>query len=149
MTVREGARDDWHFVEELGRRTLQSSATRGASRAALETGFTRLVDFALSQSHVLLIAEDEGRPAGFLILLDAIPDEVSLEPQAFIAFMAVEPAATRRGVGTALLQAAEDEARRHGLPYISMMVTESNLPARRLYERAGFETERRLLCKQL
>ncbi len=149
MIVREGAREDWRFVSELGRRTLRSSATRNASDEALETGLTRLIDFALSQSHVLLVAEEAERPLGFLVLLDALPDEVSLEPQAFIAYMAVEPEATRRGVGTMLIEAAEDEARRRGLPYISLMVTQSNLPAMRLYERAGYETERRLLCKRL
>lgn len=149
MTVREGVRDDWRFVDELGRRTLRASATRDASDAALETAFGRLVDYLLSQSHVLLIAEDEGGRIGFLVLLDALPDEVSLEPQAFIAYMAVEPGLTRRGVGGALIRAAEDEARRRRLPYISLMVTESNLPAMRLYDRAGYTTERRLLCKRL
>jgi ribosomal protein S18 acetylase RimI-like enzyme len=29
------------------------------------------------------------------------------------------------------------------------MVTEENLSARRLYERHGYQTERRLLCKPL
>ncbi len=149
MILREGTRDDWNFVNELGRRTLRSSATREASDAGLETSFTRLIDFALSQSYVLLVAEEAQRRIGFLILLDALPDEVSLEPQGFIAYMAVEPDAIRRGVGTALIEAAENEARRRGLPYISLMVTESNLPAMRLYERAGYETERRLLCKRL
>ncbi len=63
--------------------------------------------------------------------------------------MAVEPALQRRGVGRALLQAAEGEAKRRGLPYMTLMVTEENVAARSLYERGGYVTERRLLCKPL
>ena len=82
-------------------------------------------------------------------MLDDLPDEVTLLPQAFVAYMAVEPGVRRDGVGTALLAAAEDEARRRGLPYMALMVTEENAAARRLYERGGYRTERRLLCKPL
>jgi ribosomal protein S18 acetylase RimI-like enzyme len=32
---------------------------------------------------------------------------------------------------------------------MALMVTEENAAARRLYERAGYRTERRLLCKAL
>lgn len=149
MNVRPGVRADWDFVEGLGSRVAATSRVRGASDEALETGVRRLLDVVSSQSHLLFIAEDVGRPVGFLILLDALPDEVSLQEQGFIAYMGVEPAFEGHGAGTALLIAAEDEARRHRLPYISLMVTESNARAMRLYERAGYRTERRLLCKRL
>ena len=55
----------------------------------------------------------------------------------------------RGGVGSALLERAEDEARKRGAPYMALMVTEENAAARALYERAGYLTERRLLCKAL
>jgi ribosomal protein S18 acetylase RimI-like enzyme len=98
---------------------------------------------------VTLIAERGGERVGFLLLLDQLPDEVTLRPQAFVAYMAVEPCARGTGVGAALLAAAENEARRRLLPYMALMVTEENEAARRLYERAGYRTERRLLCKPL
>lgn len=149
MNVRRGARADWEFMADLGSRVAATSRVRGASEEALETGFRRLLDVVSSQSHLLFIAEDGDLPVGFLILLDALPDEVSLQEQGFIAYMGVEPAFEGRGAGSALLTAAEDEARRHRLPYISLMVTERNARAMRLYERAGYRTERRLLCKRL
>ncbi len=149
LEVRLGDARDWPFVEELGTRCVASSRGREAPEAFLRAGYERLLDLVAAQSHVLLVAQERGRSLGFLILLDALPDEVSLQPQGFIAYMAVEPDASGRGVGTALLTAAEDEARRRGLPYISLMVTEDNERARRLYERAGYRTERRLLCKAL
>jgi len=149
VTVRRGTARDWESVEDLGLRRVASSRVRGASDDELRSGYLRLLDVVASQSHVLLVAEEQERAIGFLILLDTLADEVTLQPQAFIAFMAVEPEHERHGVGNALLSSAEDEAKRRGLSYISLMVTESNGPALRLYERAGYATERRLLCKAL
>ncbi len=128
---------------------MATSRVREADEEAMRAGYLRMLEVVSTQSHVLLISEEEGRPTGFLILLDALPDEVSLQPQAFVAYMAVDRGFERHGAGTALLRAAENEAKRRGLPYISLMVTESNAPARRLYSRLGYRTERRQLCKPL
>jgi ribosomal protein S18 acetylase RimI-like enzyme len=142
---------DRAFVKALGRRCVMASVAtiRPTSEANAREAFDRLCEIVESQSHAALIARRGGERVGFLLLLDELPDEVTLLPQGFVAYMAVEPGAQRTGVGAALLAAAENEARRRGLPYISLMVTEENEPARRLYERAGFRTERRLLCKPL
>jgi len=135
----------------LGKRTMPDSvaAFRHVVPPLLEASYERLLEIVFSQSHVFLIAEAEGAPAGFILMLDTLPDEVTRMPQAFVAYMAVEPQMRERGVGARLLEAAEDEARRRGLPYVALMVTEENRAARALYERAGYLTERRLLCKVL
>jgi ribosomal protein S18 acetylase RimI-like enzyme len=150
---RRGARAaaDLAFVKKLGRRSVMSSvgSLRPAPERNAREAFDRLCEVVESQSHVTLIAMRNGEPVGFLLLLVNLPDEVTLLPQAFIAYMAVEPNARRSGVGAALLAAAEDEARRRALPYMALMVTEENEPARALYERGGYRTERRLLCKPL
>jgi len=111
--------------------------------------YQKLLDFIFAQSHVTLIAHEGTRRVGFLLLLDALPDEVTMSPQAFVAYMAVEPEVRRRGIGRSLLNAAEKVARERGLPTIAMMVTESNVPALDLYTSSGYRTERRLLCKPL
>lgn len=72
----------------------------------------------------LLPADDPGY--GFV---DAETPEVSLTT--FEPFRG-------RGVGTALLAALINEARARGLAGLSLSVEDAN-PARRLYERAGFE----------
>jgi ribosomal protein S18 acetylase RimI-like enzyme len=115
----------------------------------LQASYEGLLDFVFRQSHVLFIAEHEGKRAGFILMLDSMPDEVTRMPQGFIAYMAVEPSVRGGGIGSRLLAAAEDEARRRGLPYVGLMVTEDNAAARAMYERAGYLTERRLLCKPL
>lgn len=142
---------DYAFVRKLGRASVMSSvgSLRPTTPALASAAYDRLDEIVGAQSHVALVATEDGRRVGFLLLLDELPDEVTLTDQAFIAYMAVEPDRQRRGIGTALLAAAEDEARQRGIPYMALMVTEENAAARRLYERAGYQTERRLLCKAL
>jgi ribosomal protein S18 acetylase RimI-like enzyme len=151
VTIRTGDERDRAFVLDLGSRTVMDSVSslRDAMPAMARVSFERLVDFVYTQPRVVLVAEEDGKPRGFLLLLDGLPDEVTLAPQAFVAYMAVEPQARRRGIGTALLGEAERIARDRKLPNIAMMVTEENAPARSVYERAGFLTERRLMCKPL
>ena len=151
ITVRQGRLDDRAFVEDLGKRTILDSvaAFRFVNEPLAALSYERLLRFSYDQSHVLLIAEHGGRRAGFVLLLDTLPDEVTMLPQGFVAYMAVEPDLRRLGVAAGLLEAAEDEARRRGLPYMGLMVTEDNAAARALYDRAGYLTERRLLCKRL
>jgi ribosomal protein S18 acetylase RimI-like enzyme len=151
VTIREGTNADRGFVEDLGKRTLIDSVAhfRYAPQPMLDASYEGLLDFVYREPHVIFIAERDGSPVGFALMLLAMPDEVTRMPQGFIAYMAVEPSARRAGIGSRLLSAAEDEARRQGLPYMGLMVTEDNAAARAAYERAGYLTERRLLCKPL
>lgn len=146
----EGPADE-SFVRELGRASVMSSVggMRQTTPALAVAAFDRLDEIVQAQSHVAFVAIEEGRRVGFVLLLDELPDEVTLTDQGFIAYMAVNPDRQGAGIGTALLAAAEDEARRRGLPYMALMVTEENAVARHIYERAGYRTERRLLCKAL
>jgi ribosomal protein S18 acetylase RimI-like enzyme len=151
VAIAKGDQGDHDFIRDLGKRVAMTSVSqfRPAIGSLVNVAYEKLLDFVFAQSHVILIAREGGRRVGFLLLLDALPDEVSLSPQAFVAYMAVEPDARRRGIGRALLNAAEELARERGLPTMAMMVTESNDPALRLYSSAGYRTERRLLCKSL
>jgi len=145
------ADEDRAFVRTLGRKTALASVAsqRPAPANMVRAAFDRLVDLVENQSHVTFIAENDGKRAGFLLFLDTVPDDVTATAQGFVAYMAVDPRRRGGGVGAALLTAAENEARRRGLPYMALMVTEENDAARRLYERSGYRTERRLLCKTL
>lgn len=151
IVVRPGRPDDRPFVADLGKRTMGDSVAhfRYVNESLLEASYDGLLDFVFAQPHVLFVAEQDGKRAGFVLMIDTMPDEVTRMPQGFVAYMAVEPWARREGIGSRLLAAAEDEARRRGLPYMGLMVTEDNAAARALYERAGYLTERRLLCKPL
>ena len=52
--------------------------------------------------------------------------------------VAVHPAHCRQGVGRALLDHALAQVRMHGANTITLEVNEENVPAQRLYVRAGF-----------
>ncbi|PZR57448.1 MAG: hypothetical protein DLM50_05585 [Candidatus Meridianibacter frigidus] len=124
-------------------------AFRRATPRMLAAGFERLLTFVEDQPGRQLIAERDGQRVGFLLVIDSMPDEITLLPQAFVAFMAVEPSARRLGIARELLASAEEYARERGSPYMALMVTEENDAARNLYQAAGYFTERRLLCKIL
>ena len=151
VAVRRGVDADRVFVRELGIRVARDSVSplRESDPHLVTVAYERFVEFIFGQSHILLIADRDGVPVGFLLLLDAYPDDVTLELQAFVAYMAVEPSLRRQGIGNALLDVAENEARAKGLSHIALMVTEANGAALRLYAERGFETERRLLSKAL
>ncbi len=151
IAIRRGGVRDRSFILDLGRRSLETSVPehRDPAPNAVEESYERLLEFAYERPHVLLIAESALEPLGFILVLDGMPDEVTLEPQSFVAYMAVEPSARRRGVAAALLAAAEADARARGRSHVAMMVTEENAAARQLYAQAGYYTERRLLCKKL
>jgi ribosomal protein S18 acetylase RimI-like enzyme len=151
VSVRRGDEHDHDFVRDLGRRTATSSvsAVRIARHDDVLYSVDRLADFVFGRRHAALIAERDGERVGFLLLLYDMPDEVTLTPQAFIAYTAVEPHARGSGVGRALLVAAEAHARAERLSYLSLMVTEDNVAARGLYDGSGFVTERRMMTKAL
>jgi ribosomal protein S18 acetylase RimI-like enzyme len=55
--------------------------------------------------------------------------------------LAVDPARQGEGIGTRLLDAAVTRAREEGRRRLLLRVLSTNSPARRLYERHGFEVE--------
>ncbi len=122
---------------------------RIALEPLVEGAYERLVDYVFQRDHDVLVADLGGKPAGFALLIYDLPDEITLTEQTFIAYMAVEPTRQRAGVGRALLERVEDLARRRGIPYLSLMVTEENVAARELYAATGFVTERRMMTKSL
>ncbi len=151
IAIRAAVPADRAFIETLGKRTVMSSvsARRHPQPETVLANYERLLEIVDTRAHVALVGELAGERAGFILVVDSMPDEVTGDDQAFVAYMAVERAARGKGVGRALLAAAEDEARKRGVPYMALMVTEENAAARSLYERSGYATERRLMCKTL
>lgn len=79
----------------------------------------------------ILLAHDQGELVGSLY---CAPKDGGL----YLTRMAVKPSRQQQGIGRALLASAEGEARRLGLPKLTLRVR-LNLPDNRAYfERAGF-----------
>jgi len=151
VAIRRGERDDRPFVLDLGARVAATSVSslRTALLPLVQSAFRTLTEYVWSRDHDTLIAEEAGRQVGFVLVVHDLPDEVSLTDQVFIAYMAVEPAAQRRGIGRMLLAAVERLAAERGVGYVSLMVTEENAAAIGLYAAAGFATERRMMTKKV
>ena len=98
---------------------------------------------------VMLVAEDaSGAPAGF-VWLKTDRDYFSDMQVGHVIDIAVTPSAEGRGVGRALLAAAEQWAKDHGYPWLTLHVFAGNDRARRLYEKAGYVVEWTRMLKRL
>jgi ribosomal protein S18 acetylase RimI-like enzyme len=89
--------------------------------------------FLTSSGAALTVAEDGGKLAGYVLVL--YPPRSKL---ARLYSIAVAPHIGRRGVGTLLLAAAEDAARRHGRKVMRLEVHEHNSQAIGRYEKSGY-----------
>jgi ribosomal protein S18 acetylase RimI-like enzyme len=62
----------------------------------------------------------------------------------WLYYLAVDPARQRRGVGRALVAAAEDWLATRGVPKVHLMVRESNAAVAAFYRRLGYDPMPRL-----
>jgi ribosomal protein S18 acetylase RimI-like enzyme len=69
------------------------------------------------------------------------PEPLSRVPSAHLEVLVVDALAAGRGVGRALVEAMEREARTRGATALTLHVFANNARARALYEHAGFEGE--------
>lgn len=110
-----------------------------------------MIDRCTAPGGRLFVAVDGVHLVGFASLLvrpRAEPDDTDLA-HAEVAELAVLPEARDQGIGTALLAAAEEEARRAGATSLRVRVDARNPGARRLYERLGFSLAVLQLHKRL
>lgn len=84
-----------------------------------------------------VLAYDAGEPAGLANCFEGFSTFAG-KPLVNIHDLVVSPAHRRRGIGAALLDAVDAEARRRGCCKVTLEVLEGNRVARALYERQGF-----------
>jgi GNAT superfamily N-acetyltransferase len=89
----------------------------------------------------LLVAESaEAGPLGFAFL-ESLHDYFTREPHGHIGVLSVSQEGQGRGVGGALLRAAEGWARERGFRRLTLAVFEGNRHARAVYEHVGYAPE--------
>jgi len=149
--VREATADDRDFVVETARRFAAFGPPPWRTPHEVVAGEVRCLDDFFDggmQGSTLLIAEDAGRPAGFAFL-EHHTDYFSGERHGHLGMIAVTEAAEGRGVGAALLRAAEDWTRAQGFAKLTLNVFEGNARARHAYERHGYRVETLRYVKHL
>jgi ribosomal protein S18 acetylase RimI-like enzyme len=122
-----------------------------APRDHAEQGYGRFLGSQLDDPEtVVLVAERAGAVVGYVY--------AGLEPQSwkelrdacgFVHDVAVDEAARRDGVATALLDAAADWLRRQGAPRVVLWTADRNAAAQRLFERAGYRRTMIEMTKEL
>jgi GNAT superfamily N-acetyltransferase len=89
----------------------------------------------------LLIAESEkGEGLGF-VYLERLQDYFTLEAHGHVGILVVGEAAAGKGVGSALMRAAEAWARDNGYAKLTLTVFEANRGARVVYDHLGYAPE--------
>ena len=135
VLVREVTLDDWETLRDVRLAALREAPSAFGSTYGREVAFTQEQwrDRILSDRSVTFFAyrPESPVPAGLagVYVADGVADVVS---------MWVRPSARGRAVGEALIEATADWARARDHAALLLWVTESNAPARRLYERCGF-----------
>lgn len=106
-----------------------------------------------AQGGVTLVAEEGGSVVGFLSFAFEEDPGTFVRPEhrrhALIWDISVDEGARGKGVGRALLEAAEAHTRAAGIGEIRLYVLESNARARRIYDAAGYRTYERLMAKRI
>lgn len=135
VEVREITADEWTLMRDVRLAALSDAPYAFGSAYAREAAFTEETwRGRISERSVTFFAHEDSAgspPAGLagVYVEDGAADLVS---------MWVRPSARGHGAGQALVEAAASWAKAHDLGALFLWVTESNVPARRLYERCGF-----------
>jgi len=143
IAVRDGTAADRDFVVDTARRFAAFGPPPWRTASEVVGGEVRCLDEFFDgrlTGPALLIAELDGRPAGFAFLETAV-DYFSGETHGHLGMIAVTESAEGRGAGAALMRAAEAWGRSRGYKKLTLNVFEGNARARAAYERAGYRIE--------
>jgi GNAT superfamily N-acetyltransferase len=144
MKIRPAAPGDRRFVLGAAQRLASFEPPRWRPAQEIVEGERRTLRAffeAPPGGAALLVAEsDEGEGQGF-VYLERLHDYFTLEAHGHVGILVVAEAAAGRGVGSALMRAAETWARDEGYRKLTLTVFEKNGPARAVYDHLGYAPE--------
>ena len=139
VTVRAATRADY---DEIARLTVAAYEADGQLEG--EIGYERvLADVAPRAAHgemFVAVDDDSDKPLGAVtfVMPGGRYSELAREGEAEFRMLAVDPAAQRRGVARALVEACIDRAAALGCTALVISVRDFAEAAQRLYEKFGF-----------
>lgn len=131
-------------------RAIDSRLRPGESMADAYLG--HMLERCRDCSGVILVAEHDGAVAGFATILTRVPYEALDDPPgeyALVSDLVVRGRDRGRGLGAALVRAAEAYARAAGAGELRIGVLSANHAAAALYRREGFAPYLEVLAKRL
>ena len=152
VRIREMRSDDREFILALTQRleAVGRPPWRDADEMrAFHRHYAEATVNASGGDQAVFVAEDEAiERLGFVHVMET-NDGLTGEREAYVATLAVTEAASRRGIGKALMQRSEDWCRERGLRIITLEVFAQNDIARGFYDRLGYQEETLKLVKVL
>jgi len=127
-TLREYRPDDFQRLLEIDKACF----VEGIAYSARE-----MRHFLARPSAVRIVGEHGGRIKGFIIA-DRFRPRRAQQYMGHIITIDVLPEARRTGLGTRLLNAAEEKLKQNGCTYISLETAVDNLTAMRFYKQHGY-----------
>ena len=121
---------------------------RPAMDAAVARSIAAALDAPESPDPAVFVAEDEGRPLGF-IHLHTQRDFFTGEVHGHVSDVVTAAGAEGRGVGRALMAAGEEWSRSLGHRLLTLNVFDGNARARGLYAALGYEPDTMRMVKVL
>lgn len=141
MVVREGTQEDWELMRDVRLAALAEAPHAFGSTYAEESAFTeeRWRSRFHERAATFFAHEEPAAGAGPRLTGAAGLAGVYVEDgTANLVSVWVHPSARGLGAGVALIEAAAAWTRARGFGALFLWVTESNAPARRLYDQCGF-----------
>jgi GNAT superfamily N-acetyltransferase len=117
-----------------------------AQRKAVDDMASTLTDGLATEGHGLYVVDADGAAAGWLWVAER-PGMSG--PQLWVYEVRVDDAHRGKGLGRALMEFAEEEARRRGLPQVGLNVFGANEVARSLYRSLGYSERAVLMVKKV
>ena len=118
-----------------------------AVRRAAHNWVQASIDTADQPGHAVYIAIASDRVVGVVSIREQT--HFTGQTDAYVGELAVASGMERRGIATALMNAAEAWAAQRGLAFLTLQTGAANQPARSLYRQLGYHEEELLLTKAI
>ena len=150
MQVRRYAEADRASVMALAPRLTEGVAgwrDRRAVRGAVHDWVAGSLAAAEADDHAVFVVEDDGMVLGFVTCGER--EHFTGEVDGYVGELVVAGGGVRRGVGSALMAAAEQWAADRGLAHLTLETGAANTSARAFYGALGYRDEDVRLSKRV
>lgn len=154
VTFREAKKTDLSLIKkftvETGWKSIPESQRKNLDRETWSKHMVKAFEsFFKREKSQIFVAENENHAFLGYLFVGETTDTMIGQSYGFIYDIYVKKEFRGKGIGKTLMEKAETHCRERGYSKISLMVSTSNQPAIRLYNRMGFKAEQMFMGKQI